>query len=372
MLKKYINFKNINLIQRYYCTFSTAQQQQQQAVVSNQQSNTDLNNSNSNNSNNNINNNSNTNITLIKKPILQYDPEINKFLSNLKPKSKYIPITTYILDKTIDTKLIYAKKPDEPVKVKNRYLVVGLGNPGNDYVNTRHNIGFNAIDQLGTLLNTSIDNNHKNHCLLGITYVKLDEKPSSHKIKMQNQQKKQQHLKQIEILSDLKNQGIDLSTLKDIPATSTIDNNETSDPQPNKVISQLIMIKPQKYMNLSGGSVRAIATEYNIPLENILVLVDDCTMKVGQVQMKERGGSGGQNGMDNIISKMASERVNRIKIGVGIPKPGEALSNFVLKRFSLDDQEKIIDSVDHVARLCLMWIERGIKYTMNVSNKNVK
>ncbi|KAF2068336.1 hypothetical protein CYY_010338 [Polysphondylium violaceum] len=358
MLKRYLNFKNINLFNRYYCN----------TTIPTPESNTKLINNTTTTTTTTTTKQNNEKITLIKKPTsFQYDPEINKFLSNLKPKSKYIPITSFILDKSIDLKLIYAKKPDEPIKMKNRYLIVGLGNPGAEYNNTRHNIGFDAIDQLATLLNTSIENNYKNHCLLATSFVKLDEKPSSHKIKIQNQQRKQQHLRQIEILSDLKNQGVDLTTITDIPLDN---NNESMEQPPNKVINQVVMIKPQKYMNLSGGSVRAVATEFNIPLENILVLVDDCTMKVGQIQMKERGGSGGQNGMDNIITKMASERVNRIKIGVGIPRPGEVLSNFVLKKFSIDDKDKIFDSVDHVARLSLMWMERGIKYTMNVSNKN--
>lgn len=136
------------------------------------------------------------------------------------------------------------------------YLIVGLGNPGEQYRNTRHNVGFNVIDLIGEKYNISIN-----------------------RIKF-----------------------------KGVYGEGMLKN------------EKVMLLKPSTYMNLSGESIREAAAFYKIPMEEIIVLHDDISLEVGRMRIREKGSAGGHNGIKSIISQLSTDVFPRVKIGVGQPK----------------------------------------------------
>ncbi|GAM22683.1 hypothetical protein SAMD00019534_058580 [Acytostelium subglobosum LB1] len=134
------------------------------------------------------------------------------------------------------------------------------------------------------------------------------------------------------------------------------------------IVAEVILAKPTKFMNLSGGCVRALASTYNVPFENILVLVDDIAFELGKSRLRY-GGSGGQKGMEDIINRLGTEKIARLRIGVGMLRPGEDKASFVLKRFPMESAQTISDVTDNAAGIAAMWMECGTMYTMNAANK---
>ncbi|MDR5588119.1 MULTISPECIES: aminoacyl-tRNA hydrolase [Clostridium] len=135
------------------------------------------------------------------------------------------------------------------------FLIVGLGNPGSKYDNTRHNIGFEVIDNISNEYNIDI-----------------------------NRQK-----------------------FKGVYGEGFIANNK------------VILLKPTTYMNLSGDSVREVANFYKISNENIIVIYDDISLDIGRLRIREKGSAGGHNGIKSIIANLSTDVFPRIKVGVGQP-----------------------------------------------------
>lgn len=161
-------------------------------------------------------------------------------------------------------------------KENNIILVAGLGNPGEEYKNTRHNIGFEAVDLL--------------HQKFGGTPFK-----SKHKA----------------LISECNIKG-----------------------------KKVIIAKPQTYMNLSGEAVAEITRFYKIKTENVIVIFDDISLDVGKMRIRRNGTHGGHNGMKNISEHMKTNDILRIKIGVGQkPHPEYDLKDWVLGKFSALDSE---------------------------------
>jgi len=136
------------------------------------------------------------------------------------------------------------------------YLVVGLGNPGDEYKHTRHNVGFDVIDLMASKYNVSVN-----------------------RIKF-----------------------------KGVYGEVNICN------------ERVILLKPSTYMNLSGESAREAASFYKIPNENIIIIYDDISLDAGKLRIRSKGSAGGHNGIKSIISNMSSDIFPRIKIGVGQPQ----------------------------------------------------
>ena len=152
------------------------------------------------------------------------------------------------------------------------WLIVGLGNPGAKYWNTRHNVGFAAMDALADSLHTRVD-----------------------RVKFQG-----------------------------LTGTAELDG------------KKLILLKPTTYMNLSGQAVSAAARFYKIPPEHILVMFDDISLEPGRIRVRKEGSAGGHNGVKSIISSLGSQAFPRIKIGVGAkPHPDYDLADWVLSVFPL-------------------------------------
>lgn len=158
------------------------------------------------------------------------------------------------------------------------WLVVGLGNPGSKYAETRHNAGFRALDA---------------YC------AKSGQKMDKMKFK------------------------------------SLIGEGQLGG-------ARVLFMKPQTFMNLSGEAVRDAAAFYKLDPSHILVLSDDISLDVGRIRVRAKGSAGGQNGLKNIIYHLNSDQFPRVKIGVGAkPHPDYDLADWVLSRFTADEQEAI-------------------------------
>ena len=173
------------------------------------------------------------------------------------------------------------------------WLIVGLGNPGSDYVNTRHNAGFQAVDALAAALGVKVN-----------------------KIKF-----------------------------KALCAAA------------NYRGQKLLLMKPETFMNASGIAVEAAAHFYKIPPERVLVLFDDISLPVGKIRVRKSGSAGGHNGIKSIIAMLHTEDVPRVKIGVGAkPHPDYDLADWVLSAFSKQEQPELNRALGNArdAALCIV------------------
>jgi peptidyl-tRNA hydrolase, PTH1 family len=184
------------------------------------------------------------------------------------------------------------------------FLIVGLGNPGPRYENTRHNIGWMALDRLAT-----------RH---GLTLSKVEHKAQT--------------------------------------GSGTIAG------------ARVILAKPMTFMNLSGDSVVPLAGFYKIPVERILVLSDDLDIPFGAIRVRKTGSSGGQRGLRHIIERIGTQDVPRIRMGIGRPPGKVDPSDYVLMPFKGDDQITALELIDRAANAAETWLKSGIDAAMNAFN----
>ncbi len=191
----------------------------------------------------------------------------------------------------------------------NTYIVAGLGNPGKEYVNTRHNVGFMVIDELALRLGVgSWEKKHK--ALIGKAKIGAD---------------------------------------------------------------RVILVKPQTYMNLSGESIRSVCDYYKVnPDTNLIVISDDINLMTGQLRIREKGSAGGHNGLKNIIQHLSSEGFTRLRMGVGEKIAGQDLKDHVLGHFGKEDLEVINAAVKDAADAVTLIINDGVDKAANKYNKKVK
>ena len=133
--------------------------------------------------------------------------------------------------------------------------------------------------------------------------------------------------------------------------------------------AELILLKPSTYMNLSGQAVRYWAQQEKIPVERILVIVDDLSLPVGKIRMRGSGSAGGHNGLKNIESCMMTQNYARIKFGIGNEFPKGTQIDFVLGKFSDEDNKLIVEKLDYVGEMIQSFCLQGLDRTMNQYNK---
>lgn len=133
--------------------------------------------------------------------------------------------------------------------------------------------------------------------------------------------------------------------------------------------AELILLKPSTYMNLSGNAVRYWTQQEKIPVENILVVVDDLSLPVGKIRLRGNGSAGGHNGLKNIESCMMTQNYARIKFGIGNDYPRGAQADFVLGKFSDEDNAVIDEKVEYVGEMIKSFCLQGLDRTMNQYNK---
>lgn len=188
------------------------------------------------------------------------------------------------------------------------YIIVGLGNPGRDYENTRHNIGFDVIDRLAD--QESIGMFEKKHKAIIGKGVIAGEK--------------------------------------------------------------CILAKPQTFMNLSGESVRALLDYYKVDeTTNLIVISDDVSLDVGQLRIRKKGSAGGHNGLKNIIAHLGHDTFMRVKMGVGEKPKGWDLADYVLGHFSLQEREIMEEAAKRAADAIRMMIAENADAAMNEYNRKV-
>lgn len=186
------------------------------------------------------------------------------------------------------------------------YLIAGLGNPGKEYENTRHNAGFCAVDILAKSFN------------MPWTKSKFDA-----------------------IYGDCNING-----------------------------ARVLIAKPQTFMNLSGSAVQKLSAFYKISLDKIIVLHDDVSLDVGKIRIRRKGSAGGQKGMNDIIRALGSEEIKRIKIGVGSkPHPDYDMKDWVLGVIPGEQQTDYKNACENAAKAVAEIISNGIDSAMNKYSK---
>ena len=184
------------------------------------------------------------------------------------------------------------------------FLIVGLGNIGVEYANTRHNIGFKVLDALAKASNLVFEN--KRYGAIATLKVK----------------------------------------------------NQT-----------LTLLKPSTYMNLSGNAVRYWMNEKKIPLENVLVVVDDLALPFGQLRMKPFGSEAGHNGLRHITSVLGTQQYARLRFGIGNDFPRGGQVDFVLGEFGPEDMEKMDERLTLAGDMIKAFALSGIQFAMNNFNR---
>ncbi len=185
-----------------------------------------------------------------------------------------------------------------------KHLIVGLGNPGRDYKNNRHNIGFQVIDHLA-----------ERH---GLKFSR-----------MQN------------------GALITIGTIAGQPA---------------------VLVKPQKFMNLSGIPVAALVKFYKVTPDDLLVVFDDLDLPVGTIRMRPEGGAGGQKGMKSIIERLGSEQFPRLRIGIGRPPGRMDPAAYVLQDFDAEQLPIIREVYSRASDAIETWLSDGIDLAMSRYN----
>jgi PTH1 family peptidyl-tRNA hydrolase len=186
----------------------------------------------------------------------------------------------------------------------NTFLLIGLGNPGREYRDNRHNTGFMLIDRLAVRLNA---------------------------------------------------RGLKLQS-KAIVTSALYENNK------------IILAKPQTYMNLSGQSVQGLANFYKLDLDNLLVAHDDLDLPFGVIRMRPGGGPGGQKGVASAIERLGTKDFARLRIGIGRPSGRMDPADYVLQDYSRDEIKSLSEVLDKAADASLVFIKEGLDKAMNKFN----
>ena len=129
-----------------------------------------------------------------------------------------------------------------------------------------------------------------------------------------------------------------------------------------------LLLTPLTYMNLSGASVLATRDFYKIELTDTLVVCDDFNLPLGKLRLRAKGSSGGQKGLEDILRRLGTEEVPRLRIGVGAPQPGRDVAGYVLSRFAKDEQAVIAEALDRAAEAAVAWVGQGLEPAMNRYN----
>jgi len=185
------------------------------------------------------------------------------------------------------------------------WLLVCLGNPGREYENTRHNIGFMAADELERRTGAKIN--------------RLRWRALSGEVQVGGQ--------------------------------------------------RVLALKPQTYMNLSGEAVKLAGGFYKIPPDHVLVISDDVSLPLGKLRVRAGGSAGGHNGLKNIIAHLGTDQFPRIRVGVGAPQnPEHDMVNWVIGKFPPSELKTVSEAVGRAVDAALCLIEHGVQESQNRFN----
>lgn len=196
----------------------------------------------------------------------------------------------------------------QPKKIR---MVAGLGNPGEEYARTRHNAGFCAVDALARQAN--------------VTYWK-------------NQS------------------GAEVASI------------QVNDADAEGGKREVLLVKPQSYMNTSGGPISKLCAAHKISPEELLVIHDELDIPAGDVRVKVGGGHAGHNGLRSIIDKLGSRDFSRVRVGIGDPPGRMAVADFVLKQLRAREAEEFDDTAFRAAEAAALALTRGVVFARDHVN----
>ena len=186
------------------------------------------------------------------------------------------------------------------------FLIVGLGNPGSDYVKTRHNAGFLLVEKLA----------------------------AQWKSAWKSERKFQARVARAERGGKL-----------------------------------ILLAEPQTFMNLSGESVGALLRFYQLPLARILVVVDDADLPLGEIRLRPGGGTGGHHGLESVMLHVGSREYARLRIGIGRANAARQITGHVLGRFSADENALLEKILERAGSQLEYWLDAGIEKAMQLNGK---
>jgi PTH1 family peptidyl-tRNA hydrolase len=131
----------------------------------------------------------------------------------------------------------------------------------------------------------------------------------------------------------------------------------------------VLLVKPQTWMNLSGDAVRALRADHDVAVSELLVVCDDIALPAGQIRLRRRGSDGGHNGLRSIIDALGSPRFPRLRLGVGAPPPGQDPADYVTERMSEEASRGAAAMVREGARCVEVWVDQGVDTAMNRFNR---
>ncbi len=184
-------------------------------------------------------------------------------------------------------------------------LVVGIGNPGKEYLATRHNVGFEVVERVAARSAMTFERDKRLNAGLAKGRIGGDD---------------------------------------------------------------VWLIEPHTYVNRSGAVVSQIARERDVSHEDVLVVLDDYNLPLGSLRLRAQGSAGGHNGMRSLITHLRTEEFPRLRIGIGTPPPGLAV-DFVLTRFRPSERDRIDEAYDRAADCVLDWVSDGTEAAMNEHNR---
>lgn len=185
-------------------------------------------------------------------------------------------------------------------------LIVGLGNPGLSYENTRHNLGALAVKEIA----------------------------KQYKAKLRLSRSLKSHIAKITILEN-----------------------------------ECLLAMPNTFMNLSGESVDALLNSQNILLRDLLVIHDDMDLQPGKIRFKKKGGAGGHKGIESVAVALNSQNFNRLKLGIGRSFSKEEAKDYVLSIFSQEERKSVNHLIQKIVKACEVWVKFGIDRAMNEFNQ---
>ena len=130
----------------------------------------------------------------------------------------------------------------------------------------------------------------------------------------------------------------------------------------------VLLVQPQTYMNASGEAMRELTQARKVSLGNLLVICDDLALPLGKVRLRSHGSSGGNKGLESIIEELRTDHFPRLRIGIGPFPAKEDATQFVLERFSKGELEKVKQALERISWICETWLEKGIQKTMSLVN----
>ena len=185
------------------------------------------------------------------------------------------------------------------------FCLIGLGNPGRKYLQTRHNAGFLVVDRIAEEVN-----------------IKLDQKG-----------------------------------FQAVYGKGQLNG------------EQVLLVKPQTFMNLSGDAVGPLIRYYRIPLERVLIIYDDLDLQLGAIRIRLSGSAGGHNGLSSVLKAIGDQAVPRLRVGIGRPAE-EKVVNYVLTTFTGSDLDEFKASIIRAAQAGIVFVTEGAQTAMNRFNRN--